>query len=409
MVNDASHPSPAEEKDDEKPRDPVERSDESEPLSRPLESERLQQAKAALHQQYLQEDIARRQQQRQLLIAEAMKRRDNIERVRQLAYGPFTPEDLLRPGGVEDAYMKVQINERSIGHLRQGDDDAFSAATKKGFFVFGFREKPGSASGEIGLSVHEQMLKDLSRQPNAEGVFEEGEYIGRCLKDASGRIVSYLTCELPPRDPRLREIDAANIPKNKSEYWTKLCFLLDKGITDGGMEYMGITFDDFMSHIDLTRTANFDTICSDPDAPLAASRLFALLMEEIGRSDPEVKYMVLYRLLRLRLDPPPHPDVFQIEVGENDSSNTFFRKRKFGNLATEFNADGFYSTRIVHGQEHKLLPAWIWMAASLPQAQRHSMRLWTDALREYQMVDPRLPEHILQLQNGGGDLSKVGP
>lgn len=317
-----------------------------------------------------------------------LKEREQLEVICKMTYAPLLPEDLLKPHGVSDMYAKALINDAAIRAILTGNsEESFERETKRGIFVFGFSEEPKNRAGDTGVSVCQQMHADLARAPDAKGDFIQGKYIGRCLKTTEGRIVAYVTCELPPTSSQFYSGGSSGI---KSPYQKKMLELFDRGVTGGGMQYISdLEFLDFKNIVLKAPIVNFDTICSDPNFDYAAKRLFALFMEEIMQLKPAPQYLFLYRLGRLRTEPAPPQGSFPV-IGENSKSANFFAVRKCKNFATDFNKDGYYSTREVDGQVCRLLPSWAWMGGSIKNIHRESMRIWNNVLLKHNLRDRAL-------------------
>ena len=305
-----------------------------------------------------------------------------VERIRNAKLFPMRPEDLERPGGVKETYEEAHITPDTINLKLSGDDGAYNAAVSKGVWVYGFFEKPTRPeTGEVGLSVYEQMMEGLSRTEAEKQ--QKGDFRAWFLaENLDGPMLAWSSCILPPQgieDPL----------RTDNPYYVSFRHMVQYGITEG-MEYQPNMFE--LQEFFLKngqRVWNFDTLQQKRGMRHAADRLFAEITEIVSKERPELDIAILYRLGALKFaaqhasaaSTEQNIDFEQVlRLGPNLSSYKFFNDRGYVDFAIDSNDSGFAARQIVDGKEILSYPTWIWMCGRMQKIRDRSQQIWKDVM-----------------------------
>jgi|GEM_PF-2881337 len=299
------------------------------------------------------------------LSPDALRKREQLERVRNAKIAPITVEDLRRPGGIGDAYNKAWYDENVMALLALDNRAGFREATREGGMVFRFDEPQIDANGVSQPSVVEQMEMDLRLAETGDD--SGGSYQGRMLVDDAQQVLAWLTWLRPPMDIDKRQPG--------TPYHGKISQLLSHGVTGGPMNYPN------QGHFlnlknDVHELLYFDTIQSC--AKYGGHRLFAEAIREMADT-PHVTDILLYRLEALRL---AGRYIGHSSVGGNEASDLFFRARGCSLVAHDVNPDGPRSPRVINGSSTFVIPEWGWMSGDIDEVENSSARIWDEIQKD---------------------------
>ncbi|MFQ5475346.1 MAG: hypothetical protein ACE5DM_05940 [Candidatus Nanoarchaeia archaeon] len=299
--------------------------------------------------------------------------RNKIEVVANAEYGKVTPENVegLLPE-FESVYMESWI-EPDQADLLLSDEVAFQQTLDGGVFVFAFDKSQNNFRGlEVAPSVKEQMLQAFLKQPNENGIYEEGQYFGRFLRASDGRVIAWATWTHPPLADAIRTADGL--------YAKAMSHYLESGVT-GKMQYRPRLRAQNFKEI-IHQCVFFDTVASA--VPFAAARLFAEITAEMTQLEAQVdnpalrvQYFLVYRLSGLHIDAHKGSAQFTLP-GDNLRSGSFFFIRGCSEFAEDFSVDGPVITAGV--DEHTLHPAWMWMCGKMKNVEKISRKEWEERI-----------------------------
>jgi len=282
--------------------------------------------------------------------------------VRGATYGTINGDNIeeILPQ-IERSYKTSWLEGESLWGISRNNPqqlEKFNERTKRGVFVFGFRERVDGKP-----SVAEQMHADFKRSP------EEGPlYKGKYLRGADGKLLAWLTYWQP-------EIGLHNGHEQMvTDY-------LEQGVTGKPMTYTRTPKkEEHVSHA--KHTLMFDTIWAGKR--FAARRLFPKALIDMWKDNRSLKRFLGYRLNGIETFPSYRELHEHPRIGENWYSARFFLERRCATFAHDFNEFGPQSTRVLpDGTQIRINPEWAAFYGEFPEVLKTSWELWRQTQAEF--------------------------